>query len=62
MLAIMSGNKIAIIATIQSSNKTNAVIVRKDKGIQAPKDLKGMRIGVPPGTVGNIFWTPSGCP
>lgn len=53
--AIMSGQKISIIATIQSSNRTNVILARKDKGIHTPKDLKGMRIAAPLGTIAEYF-------
>ena len=55
MFAIMKGRKISIIATIQTSNLNNAVIARRHKGILAPRDLKGMRIAVTFGTVGEFF-------
>ncbi len=41
MFAIMKGEKISIIATIQTSNRNNVIIARKDRGIQAPQGPKG---------------------
>jgi sulfonate transport system substrate-binding protein len=55
MLAIMKGAKISIIATIQTANRVNAIVARKDTGILAPEDLKGRKIGVTPGTTADYF-------
>ena len=55
MFAIMRGEKLAIIATIQTSNKADAIFARKDKGIRTPLDLKGKKIGVTLGTGGDFF-------
>ena len=55
MFAVMKGEKISVIATIQTSNKNNAVIARKDSGIRVPRDLKGRRIAVTSGTIGEFF-------
>ncbi len=55
MFAAMHGEKLSIIATIQTSNRNNAIIARKDKGIITPADLKGAKIGVTIGTIGEFF-------
>jgi len=55
MFAIMKGQKISIIATIQSSNKNAAIVARKDRGIRTPQDLKEKKIGVNLGTNGEFF-------
>jgi len=55
MLAIMKGEKISIIATIQTSSKNSAIIARKDKGILTLKDLKDRKIGVTSGTTSDFF-------
>ncbi len=55
ILAVMKGNTVSLIATIQTSNKNNAIIARKDKGILAPPDLKGRKIGATFGTIGEFF-------
>jgi len=46
MLAMMNGEKLSIIATIQTSSMAHAIVARKDRGILTPEDLKGKRIGV----------------
>jgi sulfonate transport system substrate-binding protein len=55
MFAIMKGQKVSIIASIQTSNTNNVIIARKDRGIVTPHDLKGKRIGVPTGTAAEFF-------
>jgi ABC-type nitrate/sulfonate/bicarbonate transport system substrate-binding protein len=48
--AILAGDKISIIAELESDSGTN-IIGRKDRGVSAPADLVGKKIGVPKGTV-----------
>jgi len=55
MLAIMKGEKIAIIATIHDSGVSHAIIARKDRGILSPQDLKGKKIAVTLGTTSDFF-------
>ncbi len=55
MFAIMNGEKIAVIATIQTSNRNNVIIARKDRGIHTPRDLKGRKIAVTSGTLLDFF-------
>jgi NitT/TauT family transport system substrate-binding protein len=55
MFAIMAGEKVSILATIQTSPKINAIIARKDRGITALSDLKGRRIAVTSGTTSDFF-------
>jgi sulfonate transport system substrate-binding protein len=55
MLAIMDGQKIAIAATLQTANKDNAVVARKDRGIMKPSDLDGKTIAVTKGTTSDFF-------
>jgi ABC-type nitrate/sulfonate/bicarbonate transport system substrate-binding protein len=50
MFAVLGGQKIAAIATVQHSRRSNAIVARKDRGIRAPKDLGGKRIGFARGT------------
>ncbi|MGZ6240498.1 MAG: ABC transporter substrate-binding protein [Syntrophales bacterium] len=55
MFAVLSGSKISIIATIQSSDKANAIVARKDKGIHLPRDLKGKQVAASIGTISEYF-------
>ncbi len=55
MLAIMNGQDIAVIASIQSTSKNEAVFALKSRGIVKLSDLKGKKIGVTPGTAGDFF-------
>jgi NitT/TauT family transport system substrate-binding protein len=55
MFAIIKGEKISIIATIQTSHKVNAIIARKDTGILKPGDLKGRKIAATSGTTSDFF-------
>ena len=55
MFAIMKGEGISIIATIQTSHKSNAIVARKDKGILTPSDLKDKKIGATLGTTSQFF-------
>lgn len=55
MFAVMNGSKVSILATIQSSNKTNAIFARRDKWIHTPQDLKGKRIAATLGTIAEYF-------
>lgn len=55
MFAILKGEKFYTIAVIQTSNKNEAIVARKDRGITKPADLKGKKIGVTLGTTGDYF-------
>jgi sulfonate transport system substrate-binding protein len=55
VFAITKGNKIYIIAEIQTSTKNEAIVARKDHGITKPSDLRGKTIGVTAGTTGDFF-------
>jgi len=55
MLAIMHGEKIAIVATIETGNRVNAIVARRDRGILTPGDLKGKKIAVTLGTTADFF-------
>jgi sulfonate transport system substrate-binding protein len=55
MFAIMNGQRIAIVATIQSSNTANAVVARKDRRILSVSDLKGKKIAITEGTTSDFF-------
>lgn len=55
MFAILKGEKIAVIANIESSTQNNAVVARVDAGIVHPGELKGKRVAFTPGTTGDFF-------
>ncbi len=55
VFAVMNGAKITALATIQSSNKSEAVVARRDQNITKPTDLKGKNIGVTLGTTADFF-------
>jgi NitT/TauT family transport system substrate-binding protein len=55
MFSILNGEKIAIIASIQSSQKNHAIVARKDLGILLPQDLKGRKIATTPGITSDFF-------
>ncbi|HAJ26317.1 MAG TPA: ABC transporter substrate-binding protein [Syntrophus sp. (in: bacteria)] len=55
VFAVMDGKKISVLATIQTSNRNEAIIVRQDRGIMKPSDLKGKKIGLTVGTTGDFF-------
>ena len=45
----------AVIATLATSGREHRMVVRNDRGILEPKDLKGKRIGTLSGTSGHYF-------
>lgn len=47
---VLAGHPLAIIASISTSETEHGVVGRRDRGIAAPGDLKGKRIGVVPRT------------
>jgi ABC-type nitrate/sulfonate/bicarbonate transport system substrate-binding protein len=55
MFAILDGKKIRIMAVIETSDRDNAIIARKDMGIAKPRDIKGKTVGVAMGTSGEFF-------
>jgi sulfonate transport system substrate-binding protein len=55
VFAIMNGKKITILAGIQTSNKNEAIVARRDRGIARPSDLRGKKIGLTLGTTGHFF-------
>lgn len=55
VFAVLRGERFFVIANIESSNRNNAIVARRDAGIQGPRDLKGKRIGFTPGTTSDFF-------
>lgn len=55
MFSVLKGAKIFVVANIEASSTNNAIVARKDSGIEEPGDLKGKRIGFIPGTTSDFF-------
>jgi ABC-type nitrate/sulfonate/bicarbonate transport system substrate-binding protein len=55
MFAIVRGQPIYIIAENMTSKRNEAIVARKDRGINKPIDLEGKKIGVALGTTGHFF-------
>jgi ABC-type nitrate/sulfonate/bicarbonate transport system substrate-binding protein len=55
MFAIVGGKRISVIAVGATSKKNEAIVARKDRGINLPVDLRGKHIGVVFGTTGHFF-------
>ena len=55
VFAVMGGKKITTLAVIQTSNRNEAIVARRDQGIAKPSDLKGKKIGLTLGTTGDFF-------
>jgi sulfonate transport system substrate-binding protein len=55
IFAVMRGDRISILATIDVSNKNMAIVARKDKGISTIRDLKGKKVATTFGTIGEFF-------
>ena len=55
--AIMNGEEVQILATIQSNERNTAIIVPDQSSIVAPGDLRGHRVGYFPGTASQYFLT-----
>ena len=55
MFSILRGERIFVLANIESSTTNDAVMARVDAGIAKPADLAGKRIGFTPGTTSDFF-------
>jgi ABC-type nitrate/sulfonate/bicarbonate transport system substrate-binding protein len=55
MFAVSGGKKIYTIAVIATSNKSLAIVAKKDRRISVPEDLVGKTIGAPLRTTGDFF-------
>lgn len=55
MFAIMAGKPIMTLAVVQTSNRNEAIVARRDRGISRPSDLKGKIIGLTLGTTSQFF-------
>jgi len=57
MLAALRRTEFAILATTTTSSMENLIVVREDRGLRTPADLKGRRIGAVKGTSSHYFMT-----
>jgi NitT/TauT family transport system substrate-binding protein len=55
VFAALKGEPFCILATIATTERNIAVVVRADRGVLCPDDLRGKRVGVPPGTNAEFF-------
>lgn len=55
VISVLKGEPLAIAATVVSVPNEMAVVARRDRGIAAPHDLQGKRVGVTFGTNGEYF-------
>ncbi|MBZ4210849.1 MAG: NrtA/SsuA/CpmA family ABC transporter substrate-binding protein [Rhodoferax sp.] len=55
MFSVLKGDRIFVIANIESSSVNDAVLARRDAGIARPGDVKGKRVGFTPGTTSDFF-------
>jgi ABC-type nitrate/sulfonate/bicarbonate transport system substrate-binding protein len=55
MLAILKGERISIVATIQTSSRSHMVVARKDRGIRSLADLEGKRVAAARGASSHYF-------
>lgn len=53
--AARAGQNIVAVATIESSDRHNLIVGRRDRGITHPRDVIGKRVGLIPGTSSEIF-------
>ena len=55
VIGVLEGHPLRVIASMMSTSREMAVVARRDRGIAAPGDLLGRRIGVTFGTSGDYF-------
>lgn len=53
--AVLDGRPLSILASMLNVSDEMAVVARRDRGIAAPADLVGKRVGVPRGTSADYF-------
>ena len=53
--AILADAQFKILATVRQSSRDVAIVARRDRGIQAPADLRGKVIGYTKGTSGHFY-------
>ena len=55
LLALMKGEPLAVAASVHSASGDSVIVARRDRGIAAPRDLAGKKVGVSFGTGGEYF-------
>ena len=55
VFSVLRGDRIFVVANIESSSTNNVILARKDAGIVSPLDLKGKAVGFTPGTTSDFF-------
>ena len=55
MFSVLKGDRIFVIANIESSSSNNGVLARRDADILQASDVRGKRIGFTPGTTSDFF-------
>lgn len=55
VIHIVNGGPYTVFANLAYSGRSQGVLARKDKGVEAPSDLKGKRIGVIKGTGAHFY-------
>lgn len=55
VLAVLRGEQVSWIATIETSTENTVLVARTDAGIAGPRDLAGKRVGYARGTNGEFF-------
>jgi NitT/TauT family transport system substrate-binding protein len=55
MFSVLKGDRIFVVANIESSSMNDGVLARPDAGIARAADVKGKRIGFTPGTTSDFF-------
>ncbi len=55
MLAILKGERISIVATVQTSSLSHMVVARTDRGIRSLADLEGKRVAAARGASSHYF-------
>lgn len=55
VISVLNGNQFSIAATVASVSSEMAIVARRDRGIETPRDLIGRRIGATAGTSGEYY-------
>lgn len=55
VLAILRGNKLSLLATLYTAGAYDVIVARQDRGVAAPDDLAGKKIGTPFGSSAHFF-------